>query len=120
MPSGCLPTLLPNPDENSESKGLESDNLPKEPVKAENAKLVNKCTISTFTNLYPPLWSFNPPTSMREQKESLDKNWTKELCDKLDQLIASESNSRQCGHADRDGKGGAPGNSGYTHNYDAR
>ncbi|OPJ71001.1 hypothetical protein AV530_017320 [Patagioenas fasciata monilis] len=120
MPSGCPPTLLPNPDENNKSKGLESDNLPKEPVKTENAKVVNKCTTSPSTNLRPPLLSYNPPTSRREQKESLDKNWTKQLCERLDQLIASESSSRQCGHADRDGKWGAPGDSGYANNYDAR
>ncbi|OPJ81018.1 hypothetical protein AV530_004375 [Patagioenas fasciata monilis] len=93
MPSGCPPTLLPNPDENS--KELESDNLPKEPVKAENAKAVNKCTISPFTNLYLPLPPFNPPTSTREQKELPDKNWAKELCEGLDQLLASESSSWQ-------------------------
>ncbi|OPJ82446.1 hypothetical protein AV530_010276 [Patagioenas fasciata monilis] len=102
MPSGWPPVPLPNSGENSKSRELESDNLPKEPVKAENAKVINKCTISPFTNLYLPLLPFNPPTSMREQKESLDKNWTTELCDRLDQLIASETNSRQCGHADRD------------------
>ncbi|XP_071662293.1 uncharacterized protein [Patagioenas fasciata] len=120
MPSGWPPVPLPNTGENSNSRGSESDNLPKEPVKAENAKVVNKCTISPFTHLYLPLRSFNPPTSTREQKESLDKNWTTELCDRLDQLIASESNSWQCSHGDRDGKGGAPGGSGYTNNYDAR
>ncbi|OPJ79346.1 hypothetical protein AV530_013169 [Patagioenas fasciata monilis] len=70
MPSGWPPVPLPNPGENNKSKGLESDNLPKEPVKDANAKVVNKCTITPFTNLYLPLPSFNPPTSTREQKES--------------------------------------------------
>ncbi|OPJ84819.1 hypothetical protein AV530_015530 [Patagioenas fasciata monilis] len=119
MPSGWPPVPLSNPGENNKSRGLESDNLPKEPVKAENAKVVNKCTISPFTNLYLPLLPFNPPTSMREQ-ESLDKNWATELCDRLDQLIASESSSRQYSHADRHEKRGAPGDSDYMNNYDAR
>ncbi|OPJ82185.1 hypothetical protein AV530_008535 [Patagioenas fasciata monilis] len=120
MASGWPPTLLSNPDENNKSEGLEKDDLPKESVKAENAKAGNKCTIRPFTNLYLPLLPFNPPTSTREQKESLDKNWTKELCERLDQLIARESSSRQCSHADCDRKGGAPEDSGYTNNYDAR
>ncbi|OPJ69688.1 hypothetical protein AV530_012676 [Patagioenas fasciata monilis] len=119
MPSGWPPVPLPNTDENNKSRGLESDNLPKEPVKAENAKVVNQCTISPFTNLYLPLPPFNPSTSTREQKEPLNKNWTKELRERLDKLIVSESNSRQCGHADCDKKGDEPGDSALdTENWD--
>ncbi|OPJ78407.1 hypothetical protein AV530_003250 [Patagioenas fasciata monilis] len=45
MPRGWPPVPSPNPGENSESRGLESDDSPKEPAKAENAKVVNKAIV---------------------------------------------------------------------------
>ncbi|XP_065718033.1 uncharacterized protein [Patagioenas fasciata] len=95
LPSGWPPVPSHDPRETKKSKELESDNLSKGLVKVENAKVINKCNINSFTDPCLSSPPFNPPTSMREQKESPDKNWAKELCERSDQLLASESNSQQ-------------------------
>ncbi|XP_064901107.1 uncharacterized protein LOC135577188 [Columba livia] len=94
-----------DPEETKQSKELESDNLSKELVKADNAKVINKSNISPFTDSCPPLPPSIPLTPTPEEKQLPDRSWAKELCEKSDQLLASESNSQQRGHADRDGKG---------------
>ncbi|XP_071666164.1 uncharacterized protein [Patagioenas fasciata] len=95
LPSGWPPVPSHDPGETKKSKELESDNLSKGLVKVENAKVVDKCNINSFTDLCPPSPLSILLTPTREQKEPPDKNWAKELCERSDQLLASESNSQQ-------------------------